>query len=138
MESPHRNIVFYDGFCSLCNGFVDFCLRHDRRGLLEFAPIQGETFKRLLADHPEMADVQSMFLVREDQGSSRIYTHSNAALHTLGLLGMPWSFASVLLIIPRFVRDPVYRLVALLRYRLFGKKDSCQVARPEHQNRFLP
>jgi predicted DCC family thiol-disulfide oxidoreductase YuxK len=138
MEKPHRNIVFFDGVCGLCNGFVNFCLRHDQQKALHFATIQGNTFKQLLADHPEMADVESMFLVREQHGSSRIYTHSNAALHTLGLLGMPWSLASVLLVIPRFLRDPVYRVIAAVRYRLFGKSQACRVPEPAESDRFLP
>ncbi|MCB1033734.1 MAG: DUF393 domain-containing protein, partial [Acidobacteria bacterium] len=64
MSGPR--ILFYDGNCGLCHGAVRFALRHDRKGCLTFAPLQGETFLREVTEPQRAALPDSLVLLMED------------------------------------------------------------------------
>lgn len=127
-------VLYFDGVCGLCSRAVDFVIRHDDRGVFRFAPLQGETAASQLSPN-DVADLQSMLLVTE-QG---VYRRSAAVVRVLWLLGGIWWLLGWLLwIIPRPLRDVGYRLVARMRYRLFGKHETCRLPTPEERERFLP
>ena len=148
LVAQSSNLVLYDGVCGLCNRMVRFLLRIDRRNVLSFAPLQGQTAARLAERHGfpvaafgeggasalrSMVYVRSFGLKRE-----RAYLRSDAVLRALGDVGGVWWLLSVLRIVPRFLRDPVYDWVARNRYRWFGKYDSCPMPPPEARAKFLP
>jgi predicted DCC family thiol-disulfide oxidoreductase YuxK len=133
-HSGTRQIVLFDGVCNLCNGFVNFIIRHDRNAHFRFAPIQADSAKRLIAEFqidPQKAD--SVIYVRHDKA----YLHSTAALYILKDMGFPWNFASVLFIFPKFMLDPFYKIISKVRYKIFGKRESCMVPAKEVLERFL-
>jgi predicted DCC family thiol-disulfide oxidoreductase YuxK len=126
-------IVFFDGMCGLCNSSVDFVLRHDRLGRLKFAPLQGETAERLLptADRENLGS-----LVLWDDG--QLFRRSSAVVRILWRLSPVWRVLGWLIwLIPLPLRNAGYRLVAALRYRLFGKKETCRLPSPDERSRFL-
>lgn len=126
-------IVFFDGVCGLCNSSVDFVLRNDVHGRLLFAPLQGTTAGQLL---PEADRNNLGSLVLAENG--RLYRRSAAVVRILWKLGPLWKLPAALLwIIPAPIRNLGYRLVAALRYRLFGKKTACRMPSPEERSRFL-
>jgi predicted DCC family thiol-disulfide oxidoreductase YuxK len=127
-------IVFFDGHCSLCNSTVDWMIRHDRRGELEFASLQGETAKRVIPAHAGAADYDTVVYSREGV----IYERSTAVLRAIGDMGGFWVIANVMLYLPRVLRDLFYRLVARNRFRLFGRRDTCRMPSPEERGRLLP
>jgi len=125
-------IVYFDGHCNLCNGFVDFLIRRDAAGTLKFAPLQGKTAaERLL----EAARAELSSVVLEDETGH--YHESEAALRAIAHLGGAYALARALLIFPRFARDPVYRLVARNRYRLWGRSNTCRLPTPKERAHFL-
>ncbi|MBL8848059.1 MAG: DUF393 domain-containing protein [Planctomycetaceae bacterium] len=126
-------IVFFDGVCGLCNSSVDFVLRHDPQGRLRFAPLQGETAARLLpAD--DRANLGSLVLWED----GRAYRRSTAVVRILTKLGGIWAvLGAALWVIPSPLRNAGYRVVAKLRYRLFGKKETCRLPSPEERGRIL-
>jgi predicted DCC family thiol-disulfide oxidoreductase YuxK len=127
-------IVVFDGQCLLCNGWVRFLLRHDRRGVFRFAAIQGRAGRALLDRAGLRVDgLQTLLLV--DGGRS--WQHTAAILRVLHALGWPWRVAWVGWLVPSVLRDAVYRWVARNRTRLFGRADACAVPLPEHAGRFL-
>lgn len=127
-------IVVFDGQCLLCNGWVQFLLRHDRRGHFRFASIQGQAGARLLADAGlQVQGLQTLLLV--DGGRS--WQHTDAILRVLHGLGWPWRAAWVAWLIPRPLRDGLYRWLARNRYRWFGRSDQCMVPDPRVAARFL-
>lgn len=131
-DAPY--ILLFDGVCNLCDNAVQFILKHDRRGLIHFASIQsdfGSRRYRELGLNPEAPD--SMILLTPHG----VFRESSAALEIAGLLGGPWPLAKVFKIVPRFIRDAVYRYVATHRYQWFGKHDQCMLPRPEWRKRFL-
>ena len=128
--TPLPLVVFFDGVCGLCNRFVDFLLRRDHQHGLRFAPLQGSTAESLAL--PTDFDT----VVARD--GTRTLVRSDAALAALSRLGGLWVFAAVLGLVPRPLRDAVYRFVAHNRYRWFGRHDSCRLPEPHEALSFLP
>jgi predicted DCC family thiol-disulfide oxidoreductase YuxK len=130
---PH--IVLYDGVCGLCHRTVAWLLRHNLRGELKFAPLQGETAAALRARHPELPhDLDSVVYL--DRG--RVYLRSKVFLHAAKHLDAPWRWAHALRWLPAWPLDLVYRLVARIRYRIWGKYDSCRLPSAEDRRMLLP
>lgn len=128
-------IVLFDGVCNLCNGVVRFTIEHDPDGRFRFAPLQEPAGERLLAEHGIETDRMDTFVLIED---GEAYTRSEAAVRLLQGLGGGWGLLGrVLGLVPRFLRDLGYRLVARSRYRVFGRQDTCMVPGPEVRDRFL-
>jgi predicted DCC family thiol-disulfide oxidoreductase YuxK len=139
LTSASANLVLYDGVCGLCNRLVRFLLRVDRRAVLCFAPLQGPTAARLAERHGFALDVKTMVYVRQfGLKHERAHLRSDGVLRVLGDLGGLWWLVSLLRVVPRFLRDPVYEWVATNRYRWFGKYDSCPLPSPDQRARFLP
>ena len=131
--------ILFDGVCNLCNGFVQFVIRHDAAGRFRFAALQSEAAQALLAAHgqalapTELADPTSVMLVAD----GRVYTHSAAVLRIAGRLGGIWRLAAVGWLLPGTWRDGLYRYIARHRYRWFGRQESCMLPTPELRGRFL-
>jgi predicted DCC family thiol-disulfide oxidoreductase YuxK len=137
---PPGPVVLYDGVCGLCDRYVQFILRRDRRGHFWFAPLQGRFAAQSLERHgiTPGPDPESIVLL-ESVGtpSERARVRSDAVLAILTGLGGPWRLAGLLRVIPRRLRDAVYNLVARFRTRIFGRLESCSVPPPSAATRFL-
>jgi len=132
--NTEKPLVFFDGVCNYCNYWVNFCIRRDRQKKLLFAPLQGKTANQLLPEYlPGPAVMESVILV--DKG--KLYTKSAAVLRLARYLDGGWKLAYGLIIIPGFIRDFVYNIIARNRYRWFGKRDECMVPTPAYKERFL-
>lgn len=127
-----KPIVFYDGLCGFCDQSVQFLLRIDRRKRLFFAPLQGSTAKNLL-DPTLTQDLDSIVFL--SQGNVR--QRSSAILAILQTVGGAWRLTWPLSIIPRFLRDGVYQILAQNRYRWFGRLDQCRLPSTSQKSRFL-
>lgn len=127
-------IVVFDAQCLLCNGWVQFLLRHDPRGVLRFASIQGRQGAALLA--AAGLTVQGLDTLLLVDGPRR-WQHTAAILRVLHALGWPWRLAWVAWLLPAPLRDAAYRWVARRRYRLFGRRETCLMPSPEVAARFL-
>ena len=133
MQAPGP-IVLYDGVCGLCQRSVRFLIARDR-GQLWYAPLQGETAAALRAIHPAIpATLESVVLV--DDG--RVYLRSKAFLHGARYLTAPWRWAYHLRWLPGFVLDLGYRLIARVRYRIWGRSDACQLPTTDERAHLLP
>lgn len=127
-------IVVFDAQCLLCNGWVKFLLRHDHEGILRFASIQGVTGKALLSQaHLELEGLETLLLIDGQQ----VWQHTGAIFRVLSALGWPWRLAWIGWLVPALVRDPLYRLLARNRYRVFGRLDECAMPPADHKVRFL-
>ncbi len=124
-SDPDR--VFYDGTCGLCHGFVTFLLARDPDGSrFRFAPLQGRTFAALVPES-ERAGLPDSVVVRTHDG--RLLIRSAGVAHALRRLGGLWSWVgTAIAIVPAFLADAVYDLVARARHRLFRRPDdACPV-----------
>jgi predicted DCC family thiol-disulfide oxidoreductase YuxK len=142
-ELGDRLLVVYDGPCVLCNGWVRWLLRWDRRGRLRFAAAQSEKAAGLLARHSEALEpggTPGTVLVFRNplEAEEQPLTRFAAMLAVLHELPRPWpAVAAALGWIPEFLSDPVYRLVARWRYRIWGRLESCPLPTDEERGRFL-
>jgi predicted DCC family thiol-disulfide oxidoreductase YuxK len=126
-------IVFFDGYCSLCNHLIDWLIRIDQTGVLKFAPLQGETALRFLGKADKSIDPDTVVYLRNGETFER----STALIHILSDLEGPWRFARVLFIVPRFIRDYVYAVVARNRFRFMKKRETCRMPTQSEQKRLL-
>lgn len=129
-------ILFYDGHCGLCHRAVRFVLAEDRDGTwFRFAPLQGETFQKLVSAEQRRMLPDSVVVMTAD---GKLLARSDAFLHIFRRLGGGWKvLADTLSIVPRGLRDFVYDLVARVRYPIFGRReDLCPVMPPELRRRF--
>lgn len=128
-------VLFFDGYCSLCNSFVDALIRRDKRDVLQFASLQGETARSHLPSFVRTTgDVDTVIYLRD----GKIYDRSSAILWVLQDLGGLWMMTGVFFVIPQFLRDIVYRWVARHRYRWFPKRETCRVPSPLEKKKLLP
>jgi predicted DCC family thiol-disulfide oxidoreductase YuxK len=125
-------VIYFDGYCGLCNGFVDFVLARDRARRFRFAPLQGTTARARFGDPGE---VDPTTILLEEAGT--VFDRSTAALRIITALGGIWGLAGMLRLVPRFIRDAVYDWVARNRYGWFGKRDSCRLPSSEERAVFL-
>ncbi len=134
MPTPKHSIVLFDGVCHLCNGSVNFLLKRDKKECFLFATLQSDSGQALLKQHQlSINDLDTVILIQQGQ----VYTKSTAILRVLKELGRGWQIFSIFIIIPRFIRDAIYNLVAHSRYRLFGKNEQCRMPSPDIERRFL-
>lgn len=127
-------IILFDGVCNLCNGAINFIIKHDPKAIFSFASLQGETGQNLLAKHKiDPNKIDSIILIE----SQRVSVKSTAALRIAKSLNRGYPLLYGFIIIPVFIRNGVYDYIARNRYKWFGKKDSCMIPTPELKSRFL-
>lgn len=139
-HSEPNPIILYDGVCGLCNRLIQFLLKRDRRGRLRFASLQSDFAARILTRHGiDPKDLDTLHVViNYERPEERILNRSDAVLHAVRELGGVWQvFAAIARVIPRGLRDLLYRFVARNRYRVFGKYETCMLPDPSQQDRFL-
>lgn len=127
------NILFFDGYCSLCNGLVDWAMRQDKRARVKFASLQGETARSIIPEN-NINDTNTVVY----WNGSESFQRSDAILHLLIDMGGIWKLAGVILVIPRFFRDLVYKWIASNRYFLFGRRQTCRMPTSQEKDRLLP
>lgn len=133
-EQAKSCIIFFDGTCGMCNRFVDLILKADRRGVFRFAPLQGDTARRLLPPlPPDPRDWSMLYL--DERG---LHEQSDASLEVYRRLGGAWKLLALAQFVPTCIRTPVYRVVARNRFRVFGRRETCRVPNATERERFLP
>jgi predicted DCC family thiol-disulfide oxidoreductase YuxK len=127
-------VILFDGVCNLCNGFVQFVLKHDKDRIFQFASLQSN-YGVGLSKHFNLPVADHETIVLYD--GKNVLTESDAVFKIVDSLGGIYEMAFVLKIFPKPVRDWFYRLVAKNRYKIFGKKDQCMVPTENVKDRFL-
>jgi predicted DCC family thiol-disulfide oxidoreductase YuxK len=129
-----KPVIFFDGICNLCNGFVRFIIKHDKYAKFRFAALQSDFAKQeLLTKVISVEELSSVILLTE----KGVFTKSTAALKIASQLNGFWKTAYIFIIIPKFIRDFVYDIIAKNRYKWFGKDDHCMLPTQELKDRFL-
>ncbi|MGN7784984.1 thiol-disulfide oxidoreductase DCC family protein [Niabella sp. 22666] len=133
MEANDGHIILFDGVCNLCNGAVQYIIKRDGKGIFKFASLQSEAGKALLVRSGLPRDHLKSFVYIH---GNRFYTRSTAALKVARQLNGPVQLLYRFIIIPKWIRDLVYDLIAKNRYRLFGRQDACMIPTPQLKERF--
>ncbi len=134
-DGPPLPILLYDGSCGLCHASVRFILRRERNARIQFAALDSETAAALRKARPTIpATSDTVVLVTP----TAIHLRSRAFFHVSRELRAPWRWMSVFRFLPAFLTDLPYRLIAALRYRIWGRADACSLPSPDERARFLP
>jgi predicted DCC family thiol-disulfide oxidoreductase YuxK len=134
-----RALLLYDGVCALCNGVVKFLMKRDRGDRFRFAPLQSELGREMLARFDIHTFPDGVVLITGAlTPAERIYRRSDAVQESLRQLDEPWKqMGKALNVLPRFLREWGYSVIARYRYRLFGRYNACPVPSPEQRSRLL-
>ena len=137
--SEDRLIVLYDGLCGLCDGVVQFLLRHDTKDVFRFAPQQSQFAQQILTRHGLAACATETICLVENYGlaAERILTRSDATLCIAKGLGGIFHAARLAKILPHSLRDAAYDWIARNRYRIFGRRTECRLISAAEQRKFL-
>ncbi|NNE69463.1 MAG: thiol-disulfide oxidoreductase DCC family protein [Rhodothermales bacterium] len=130
--APHP-IILFDGVCNLCNASVNFVLDRDP-GTFRFGSLQSPEGQALMAE-VGYSDERMGSIVLVEGGN--VLTESDAVLRIAGRLQGPARLLRLFRVVPRWIRDPVYRLVSRNRYRWFGRRDVCRIPTPDLKDRFI-
>lgn len=129
-------IVFFDGYCNLCNRSVAFIIARDRRAQFRFASLDSVTAQSRLAALAATAPLPDSVLLLDADG---LHARSDAARRIAQQLSAPWPWLAAMSgLVPRALRDAVYDVIARNRLRWFGRRDTCAIPTPSQQARFLP
>ena len=127
-------IILFDGVCNFCNASINFIIDRDSKSIFKFAALQSESGQDILKKYGfKTSNFDSIIVIDENV----IYQKSDAALEIARRMDGFWKFFYVLKIIPAFLRNPMYDLIAKNRYRIFGKTDACRIPTPKLKARFL-
>lgn len=128
-------IILFDGVCNLCNSSVNFIIDRDPKKNFKFASIQSNIGQSILKkEKSPYGELLNSVVYKKNE---KIYFKSDAALQIARELSFPWNSFFLLIVVPPFIRDFFYDLIAKNRYRLFGKRESCRMPSPEIKERFL-
>ena len=125
-QQPIKYLVLYDGICNLCNVAVSFIRRNDSLNKFQFAPLSSDYALETLKKHRSKLIFDSLVFIEENN----LYSESTAILKIARHLTF-YKIFYFLIIIPKWIRDPFYRLIARNRYRWFGMKDQCTIEQPK-------
>jgi predicted DCC family thiol-disulfide oxidoreductase YuxK len=126
-------ILLFDGECGFCNKSVQFFLKREKSKAMHFAPLQsgvGEAIKKYFEIG---GNTDSLILIKDHEA----FIKSCAALRLTRYMKGLWPALIVLLIIPPFLRNGVYDLIAKRRMKWFGRIENCALLAKEDKARFL-
>ncbi len=129
-DSP---ILYYDGQCILCDGFVQFLIKVDKKEQFLFCALQQDNGKSIRKQLKMDQEITTVALL--DQG--KLYTQSDVTFRIIKILGGIWLLLMPLALIPVKVRNTIYRWIARNRYQWFGKAEQCILPDPQLKNRFI-
>jgi predicted DCC family thiol-disulfide oxidoreductase YuxK len=126
-------IVLFDGECNFCDSSVQFIIKRDPNGFFQFAALHSEVGEELKKKHHIPYQQDSIIVIE----NNKVYNSSDAALFICKHLNGMWKCLYIVKLIPKSLRNSVYKIIAKNRYDWFGKKDFCVIPSPEIRNRFL-
>lgn len=128
-----KHIVLFDGTCNFCNFWVNFVIKRDKNDVFRVASLQSETGQSLSVKFQVSNEVDSVVLIKNGQ----VYIKSDAAIELARDLSGLWFLLFGFKIVPTFIRDWIYDIVAKYRYKWFGKQ-LCEIApKNENKHKFL-
>lgn len=130
-----KKIILFDGVCNLCNASVQFVIKHDKKDVFRFVPLQSELGLKIIK-HIGIDITNTDSIVLYEPGKAYYYK-SEAALLIIKEFGGIYTILRILALFPKFLSNFVYDLVAKNRYRWYGQQESCMIPTPELAAKFL-
>ena len=131
----NKKIILFDGVCNLCDNAVQYVIKHDKKDVFRFVPLQSDLGKEIL-NYLKVDTSKLDSIILYEPGVAYFYK-SDAALEIAKDLGSFLKWSIIFKIIPSSLRNPIYDYVAKNRYKWYGKKDACMIPTPELKAKFL-
>ncbi len=130
----NKSIILFDGVCNLCNNSVQFIIKRDKKKRFFYASLQSDAVQSILLQFElKNSDFDSIILI--DKG--KVYQKSTAILKIIKHLNNAWKLSYIFIIVPKFIRDFIYSIIAKNRYKWFGKRETCMIPTKELKMLFL-
>lgn len=129
-----KKVLLFDGVCNICDGFVQFILKRDKKAIYVFASLQSDMAQQLLEKHGAPTNSLETVVLIDGQ---QVYTHSDVALEVAKDLGGIYRIFRLFSFLPKSFRNRVYDWIASNRYKWFGEKATCMLPKREWRSRFL-
>ena len=134
METIDNPVVIFDVVCNFCNASVNLIMDNDTSGKIRFTANQDSAWKSMLTQFKvDVKEVSTVFFLE----NGKLFQRSTAALRIAKYMRFPWFLFYAFIIIPPFLRDPVYNFIARNRYNWFGKRDACRIPSLAEKSKFL-
>lgn len=133
VNSNIDKVVLFDGVCNFCESSVQFIIKHDKTNSLQFASLQSNTGQELLVKYKMPTTIDGVVFIENNIA----YFKSAAAFRIARYFGGFWKSLNIFSILPLFITDFCYDIIAKNRYKWFGKKESCMLPSPEIRSRFI-
>ena len=130
-RSLNSEIIIYDGICVLCNYFIRFIIRKDKKAHFKVTNLQSNFTK---TKYPEILAVDSVAVILE---SGKILQKSKAVFYILQNTKVLPLVRILIYVLPTFFSNIIYDFIALIRYKLFGKYSYCPVLKWDLKNRVI-
>ena len=127
----NKKVIVFDGVCALCNNFVIFVIKNDKKNLYKFISLQNIQQNKL-HDFDKLFDekINSILLIKKES----ILSKSDAVIEIFSKLSFPYNLSPILLLIPRTIRNWVYNIIAKKRFKFFGKIEYCSIVHSKKIN----
>lgn len=133
-EHKEKPIFLFDGHCNLCNGAVDFILKHEKTSEIIFGSIQSVSAQMLLKSFGvNVEKLETSYVIYK----GKLFEKAEGSLQLAQFLKKPWSYLGVFKILPISVLNIFYDFISKNRYRFFGKKETCRIPTASEKDRFL-
>lgn len=131
---PNKDsIILFDGDCNFCSGSAQFIIRYDKKGIFKFASLQSDFGIQMLDKFSLPNNIQTIVLIENEEALLK----STAALKIAQKLTYPLKATCALIIIPTFIRDFVYDIIAKNRHHFMKNKPVCELKNTKHSSRFI-
>ena len=127
-----QKIILFDGYCNLCSFWAQFIIKHDKKHIFKFIPLQLDQAKELLNDFSIQTELQPDSIVYLE--NARLYYKSTALLKIIKQLGGFWSILYLCIVLPKFLRNWIYDIIAKYRYSWFGKRNNCYIPKMKNES----
>ena len=129
-----KKIILFDGVCALCNNFIVFIAKNDKKDIFRFLPLQNKNINKIInTKNINIKDLKSIVLIEDKNPKYK----SNAAIEILINLNKIFLLCTVFYIIPRIIRDIIYNLIAKNRYKIFGRVENCSIVKSKMNSEIL-
>lgn len=132
-EKTGKPIILFDGFCNLCSASVVFILKREKKDIFRFASLQSKTGKKLIEKYTDKIEEDSVILLE----NQKLLTKSQAILRIARHLKFPWNLSYIFVIVPPFIRNFFYDVIAKRRKKWFGSRSTCYFPGEDLSYKFL-
>lgn len=127
-------IWLFDSVCVLCETSVRFTIRHEIAPNIRFVSIQSVRGREIANENGIDPDDPESFLFIEN---GETHAKSDGVIALANHLKYPARMIKFGWVVPKFIRDRAYDIIALNRYKLFGRRNECIIPDELMRHRFV-